>query len=105
MKKVPQFNEVTFNLYKDFEIWLNKNTCKKILLDDRGQDIQMIWVHETGEILNCDFHASMYNGRFVGLNHLKCGLPIYLFNPETETFQPLNGLIVNEIIECDEQSH
>lgn len=64
MKK-PQFKELTFKSQKEFDKWLSEKAKCQIDLVDFGQDMQRIYVHESGEILHCDFQESIYNGKFV----------------------------------------
>jgi hypothetical protein len=68
-----KFKDFAFKSKEAMFDWLNYTTFKVINLKDYGQDMQKIWIHESGEILNCDFHSRIYNGRFVDLKQIKVG--------------------------------
>lgn len=86
-----QFKTVQFNSDKEFRTWLNSTTSHKIFLSDLGQDMQIIWIHSSGEILHCDFYASIYNGKFVDMEALE------EFTPLVIDGQRMNSLVVDEI--------
>jgi hypothetical protein len=77
--------------------WLAKETYKMVDLKDKGQDMQRIWIHKTGEILNADFHSALYCGKFVDLTNLSEGKPIQIWDNESESYIAYSGLIVEEI--------
>lgn len=97
--KTPQFKEVSFKKTINFKTWLKATTFKKVNLEDKGQDMQNVFIHSTGEILHCDFHAGIYNGKFVNLNALGEGQALEIYNHIDGTFSPLNGLIINKVTE------
>lgn len=100
MTKKAQFKDVTFASTKAFNSWLKTNTSQILTLKDFGQDLQRIWIHETGEILYCDFQAAIYNGKFVNLETLKAGTPIEIwdvFNDGTKKFIEMKRLILEDV--------
>lgn len=90
MKK-PQFKDLTFKSQKEFNEWLGKTADKQIILEDLAHDLTKIWVHESGEILHCNFHANIYNGKFINMDILDKFAPLQI---DGEFFY---GLIVEQI--------
>lgn len=96
MKK-SQFNHLTFSTHAEFSEWLSKHKHQTILLEDKGQDIQKIIIHETGEILDCDFCSGLYNGKFVNLEKIKAGEPIELWNDTKSDWDIMGGLVTEHV--------
>lgn len=95
VKLVAAYIDQKFNSQKDFNEWLGKTAVKKISLSDLGQDMQNIWIDARGEILHCDFHARLYNGKFVNLESLDEFCPIEIL--ENGSWSRQMGLLVDEI--------
>lgn len=96
-KSKPQFKDLQFKSEKKFNNWLNKNTFKRIHLKDVGLDILTIWIYNTGEILHCDFHSRIYNGRFVDLSKLNIGDSINIWDKDKEKYIVYSGLVIESI--------
>lgn len=96
MKKAI-FKELTFKNKDEFDSWLNATTFKKITLKDLGQDMLNIWVHESGEILNCDFHWRVFTGKFIDMNKLKVGDNLRIWDEDEGGFVWYSGLIVKKL--------
>lgn len=92
-----KFKHLKFNSYKELDKWLKENTFKVITLKDYGQDMQKIWVHESGEILNCDFHGSIYNGKFINMKKLVVGNHLNIWNDEKNRYVIYSKLFVEEL--------
>ena len=93
-----QFRDKTFNSHDDFDAWLDKETSTIIHLKDLGQDMSMIWLHESGEILHSDFNATIYNGKFINKMRLSVNKPLYISRDFNErSFKKYDGLIAEEI--------
>ena len=86
----PKFKELTFDSEELFQSWLKENTAKIINLNPVF-DITKIWVHSSGEILHCDFHGRIYNGKFINLKSLKIGSPLIIDS------EVVRGLVVESI--------
>lgn len=91
----PKYAEKRFDSEEEFDSWLAKTAFKKIMLDDLGQDMTKMYVAETGEVLHCNFHASIYNGRFINMAELSEFCPIEIL--ENGQWVRKMGLLVNEI--------
>lgn len=91
----PKYVAETFNNQKEFDQWLAKTTFKELILADLGQDMTKIYVAESGEILHCNFHASIYNGRFVNMAELSEFCPLEIL--ENGQWVRKMGLLVDEI--------
>lgn len=76
MVNTPQFKELRFETEELFQEWLKATTAKVIRLEDLGQDMQVIHVHETGEILHCDWNSRIYNGKF--MSNPEVGKPLII---------------------------
>jgi hypothetical protein len=97
---VPQFKEMRFlgpTGKADFEVWLNQNTAFTIYLENLGQDMTVLYIHESGEILHCDFHGKMYNGMFVNLDTLQPGKCVEMYIKDLGSFEPFVRLIIEEV--------
>ena len=96
----PQFKNVRFegqDGMKAFRKWLAENTKWILELEDQGQDLTKIWVHETGEILHCDAHAGIYNGKFLNLEYLNEGDNIQVWSEEDKEWCP-KVLVIENVI-------
>jgi hypothetical protein len=96
-----RFNDIHFQNEEDFNQWLSENYYIKITLEDHGQDIQLMYIHESGEILHCYFHSTIYNGKFIQPKALTIGKPLYIFNPALQTTIKYNSLVVESIQKND----
>lgn len=67
---IPEFKSLKFNSEKEFIEWLTKTTYKKIHFKDNGQDLLIIWIADTGEILHANLQASIWDGKFVNLENM-----------------------------------
>jgi hypothetical protein len=91
----PQFKDLKFKSNSEFNTWLVETSKFAIILEDRGQDMQTIYVHKSGEILHCDFHAKIYNGRFVNMKSLEVRSPIEISTGNL--FETQGRLVVEEL--------
>lgn len=91
-----QFKEVRFSTMQEFQQWLDFHAKYKVDFEDRGQDLQQMSIHESGEILHCDFNANIYNGKFVELPIVQ-GEAIKVFDRESGFFIPYYGLVVESV--------
>lgn len=98
MKYKPQFKDLQFSGPEQLKKWLTENTRYTIEFEDKGQDLQLMWIHETGEILECDFHAKMFVGHFVNIKKVKIGAGLRIFNTETKLGERFNGLVVKHLL-------
>ncbi len=98
MKKEPQFNTITFVNNTQLALWVNKMADAAIHLKDFGQDMQVIYVHKSGEILNTDFNQDIYIGKFVNMEKLVVNRCLEIWNNETECYDTYAKLIPEEII-------
>ena len=73
-----KFDKVQFKNKAELNKWLEETYYFKINLVDFGQDMLTMWVHETGEILQCDFHSRIYAGKFIDVSQLSDGKPIVI---------------------------
>lgn len=92
-----KFKDLKFKSEFEMYEWLKSVTYKVIYLEDKGQDMQRIWVHETGEIINCDFHSSIYCGKFIDMKKLVIGNPINIWDEEKNKYKNYGGLIIEAI--------
>ena len=92
-----KFKDLIFNSYKELNKWLKENTFKVITLKDYGQDMQKIWVHESGEILYCDFHGSIYIGKFIDMKKLVVGNHLNIWDDEKNRYIIYSKLFVEEL--------
>ncbi len=92
---IPQYKDEIFATQKEFDTWLAEKTHTIIVYADLGQDLQRMWVAETGEILHCDFQSWIYNSSFVNMAELEDFTPVQILR--NGEWQRMNGLLVNEI--------
>lgn len=90
-----QHRNKSFETIGEFDQWLAETTSKEIILAHLGQDMTKMWVDDKGEILHCNFHASIYNGNFVNLDSLEEFCPIEIL--EEGHWKTKLGLLVDEI--------
>jgi hypothetical protein len=91
----PKYKELRFDSEASFKKWLDKTTSKTLRFQDMGQDLQRMHIAESGEILHCDFHANIYNGKFVNTEKLDWFVPVEILN--NGKFERMNGLVIDEI--------
>lgn len=96
--KVSKFRNLKFKNEAKLNAWLKINTYFKIGLKDYGQDMLTIWVHETGEILNCDFHSRIYSGKFLDMGRLDVGNYINIWDNEKKRYNVYKKLIIESLI-------
>jgi hypothetical protein len=92
-----KFKDLKFKSKVEMNEWLKKVTHKVIDLKDNGQDMQRIWVHETGEILNCDFHSSIYCGKFIDMKKLVVGNHLNIWDDEKKRYKIYQGLFIEAL--------
>lgn len=92
-----KFKDLKFNSYKELDKWLKENTFKIIILKDYGQDMQKIWVHESGEILNSDFHGTIYIGKFIDIKKLVVGNHLNIWDDEKNRYVIYSKLFVEKL--------
>lgn len=92
-----KFKDVTFNSREELGQWLKKLTHKIIDLKDNGQDMQRIWVHESGEILYSDFHSSIYCGKFIDMKKLVVGNHLNIWDEGKNRYRIYTGLFVEAL--------
>lgn len=93
---VPKYSNEAFSNKAEFNSWLKKTTFKTINLMSLGQDLTKIYVAESGEILHCNFHANIYNGKFINIDKLSSMAPIIIL--ENGLWVEKKGLLVEEIL-------
>lgn len=91
------FKTLTFKSQEELDLWLKENTSYILFLVDNGQDMQTIWVHHTGEILQTDFSSSIYVGRFVDVNRIKAGKPLFIKGEDETVFTEYGRLVVESV--------
>jgi hypothetical protein len=107
--KEAQFINVRFETEKQFEEWLMDKTEFVITLRDHRQDMQKLWVHETGEILCTDFSQRLYVGKFLNVEEFGKGNLLQIWDEknskwwrylslEIEKIQTVKELVVKEYI-------
>ena len=89
-----QFRNLKFTSKEDFDKWLKENTFITIDLYDLGQDIQKIWIHKTGEILNCDFSSLIYAGKFVDTTKLNVGDNVHIWDERAKRYSMYKRFVV-----------
>lgn len=95
-KMIPQFKDVQFRSKSKYEEWLAKMTYMVLQFADLGQDLSTMCLHNSGEILDCDFNEDIYNGKFVNLHAVYQGEAIEIYNPDSQSWQKMGGLIVED---------
>jgi hypothetical protein len=95
--KIPQFEKVKFPTPEHMEAWLESLGAKNIVLQDKGQDMQLIKIYRTGEILDTDFNGDIYVGKFVNVDDLVPGEFLQTWNNETGKWDIYRGLIIEAI--------
>jgi hypothetical protein len=95
---ISQFDKLRFESKKIFDEWLEKTTFKKIYIKDMGQDMRVIWTHECGEILHCDFHTDIYRGLFVDMKKLTVGDYLRIYDKHEHRFNMYMGLFVEGVV-------
>lgn len=96
---VSEYKDMKFNSYGELDTWLNKTASYIINLLDNGQDLQKIWVHESGEILNTDFQGSVWIGSFIfGIKDINEFDFLLLYNPRFDNNYREMRFQVDEII-------
>ena len=98
MNKEPKYKELTFGNYRELKDFLIDTAAYRIVLEDRGQDLQSMHIDRDGEILHCDFNANIYNGRFVNIDKLTIGKAIEILNSTGNCWDMLAGLVIEEVI-------
>jgi len=96
-KYVPQFKDLKFDSAEDLHKWLLENACYVVELVDFGQDLLKVWIHESGEILDCNAHQSIYVGKFVDTNLLVEGNCLWIYDDIEQKFMFYMRLIADKI--------
>lgn len=92
-----KFKDLKFKSEHEMNNWLKEVTFKIIDLKDNGQDMQRIWVHETGEILNSDFNSEIYCGKFIDMKKLAVGNHLNIWDESNERYKIYEGLFVESL--------
>lgn len=92
-----KFKDLKFNSEVEMNEWLKKVTYKIIDIKDNGQDMQRIWIHETGEILNCDFHSSIYCGKFIDMKKLAISNYFNIWDEIKKRYEIYEGLFIEAL--------
>lgn len=95
--KTPQFKHLTFKRKSERDSWVKKNTFFKLVLKDLGQDLQFMYVHETGEILQCDFQSEIYAGKFIDTSRVIPGQPLHILEEEKNKYLSYSRLIIDSV--------
>lgn len=95
--KKPQFAGLNFLNLSAFKAWLKNHTWKIIEFQDLGQDMQRMYIHKSGEILHCDFHSQLYNGKFVNLDTLNIGEKLQTYSDKRGNYTTWTRLIIENI--------
>lgn len=95
--KQSKFRELTFKNQEEFDKWLNETSFKKIHLKDYGQDMRTIWVHESGEILHCDFHSRIYTGKFIDMKKLAVGNHVNIWDNDKDRYVIYERLFIERL--------
>ena len=95
--RTARFRELRFQSQQAFDNWLDDYTFKKIHLKDFGQDMTLICVLESGEILHSNFHGRIYAGQFIDMEKLAVGKKIVIFDNETGDAITYHKLIVEAL--------
>lgn len=95
--KTPQFKHLTFKRKSERDSWIKKNTFFKLVLKDLGQDLQFMYVHETGEILQCDFQSEIYAGKFIDTTKIIPGRCLNIYDAEKSEFAFYSRLVIDSV--------
>lgn len=98
MNYIPQFKELKFKSDKQLDEFLSTKTFAALYLTGKGFDLQKIWVHKSGEILNTDFNGDIYIGKFINIDKLKLDVPLEIFDNVKQCFVEYSNLIPEDII-------
>jgi len=96
-QKVSRFKTLKFPTPAEAENWLKQTTAKIISLKDQGQDLQKLWIHESGEILDTDFNQEIYIGKFVNMANLTPDECLETWNNETGGWDFYQKLVIEKI--------
>ena len=81
----PQFNKKEFRTREEFMSFMKNETKYIIDLVDNGQYLLKLWVHATGEILDCNAEAHLWKGMFVfEPGRIRPKEKLYLYLTETD---------------------
>jgi hypothetical protein len=97
-KYIPQYSELQFESEKKYKQWLMQNAHATLLLKDRGQDMQYMCIHKTGEILDVDFHKKLYIGKFINMNKMQVNNFVEIYDEKTDEFKEYSLLAIHEIV-------
>ncbi len=64
LQPVQQYKDLKFQNQRSFKNWLTRKARIKVEFEDKGQDIQMIWLDENGELLHADLQSFLKPGFF-----------------------------------------
>ena len=92
----PKYADKKFDSYEEYLAWLKKTTYKEIVFFDLSHDITKLLVATSGEILQCSFHESMYNGKFINMEKLEKSNTIEIYHGYG--WKKFDGLLVEKII-------
>ncbi len=92
----PMYKDVTFKSDKKFKQWIEFLTVYEIDFSDPDIDLQKMHLAKSGEILHCDYHGSIYNGKFVNIKNLDIAKPIQI-QDETGEWISYNRLLPEKI--------
>lgn len=96
LKLTPVYLDKTFKSNKHFKEWLEKTTFARIKLAELGQDMTQIYVAESGEILHCNFHESIYKGKFINMKEATVFRQLEIL--ENGKWVIKTGLLIEEVI-------
>lgn len=88
-----QYKYLKFASQEECDKWLKQNTSKIIHFKNDDQDLTTMHIHASGEILQCDFHANIYIGKFVDIKRLSIGKNLRIKNELTNKWNQLIFII------------
>jgi hypothetical protein len=92
-----QFKDQKFGTDRAFRVWLEHHWYYMITFYDHKQDLSVMWIHKSGEILHSDFSQAVYAGKFVDTNLIKRDQPLRIFNPNTLQYDTYKGLVIEAV--------
>ena len=96
---VPQYRNLRFKTPVELNNWLEETATKKVFFEDWQQHLQVMWLDDHGEVLNCNAQGWPYIGHLVLMESLTVGKPLLMRSEDDSEYASYAKLVVERIEE------
>lgn len=94
-KPIPKFKDQKFDNEQLLKLWLLRTASEILHLEDNGQDLLTLWIHESGEVLHADMQSSIWTGSFIDIDRLHNESEVYMYVPAVDEWKEYDFIPAN----------